>query len=37
MNQAIAVIVAIGYIVDGLLFRTSERRMQHKWDLAPAP
>jgi NitT/TauT family transport system permease protein len=39
MNQVIAVmilIVAIGYVVDGLVFRTIERRLQHKWGLAPA-
>jgi sulfonate transport system permease protein len=39
MNQVIAVmmlIVAIGYIVDGLVFKTIERRLQHKWGLAPA-
>ena len=38
MNQVIAVmilIVAIGYVVDGLVFRTIERRLQHKWGLAP--
>jgi NitT/TauT family transport system permease protein len=39
MNQVIAVmmlIIAIGYIVDGLVFKTIERRLQHKWGLAPA-
>jgi NitT/TauT family transport system permease protein len=39
MSQVIAVmmlIVAIGYIVDGLVFKTIERRLQHKWGLAPA-
>ncbi|HYA23629.1 MAG TPA: ABC transporter permease [Terriglobales bacterium] len=39
MSQVIAVmilIVAIGYIVDGLVFRTIERRLQHKWGFAPA-
>ena len=39
MSQVIAVmglIVAIGYVVDGLLFRTLERRLQDKWGLAPA-
>jgi len=38
MSQVIAVmilIVAIGYIVDGLVFKTIERRLQHKWGLAP--
>jgi NitT/TauT family transport system permease protein len=39
MSQVIAVmmlIIAIGYIVDGLVFRTIERRLQHKWGLSPA-
>ena len=39
MSQVIAVmmlIVAIGYIVDGLVFKTIERRLQRKWGLAPA-
>ena len=39
MSLVIAVmilIVAIGYIVDGLVFRTIERRLQQKWGLAPA-
>jgi NitT/TauT family transport system permease protein len=39
MDQVIAVmmlIIAIGYIVDGLVFKTIERRLQHKWGLAPA-
>ncbi len=39
MSQVIAVmglIVVIGYLVDGLLFRTLERRLQEKWGLAPA-
>jgi NitT/TauT family transport system permease protein len=38
MSQVIAVmmlIIAIGYIVDGLVFKTIERRLQHKWGLAP--
>jgi NitT/TauT family transport system permease protein len=37
MSQVIAVmilIIAIGYIVDGLVFRTIERRLQQKWGLA---
>jgi len=37
MSQVIAVmilIIGIGYIVDGLVFRTIERRLQHKWGLA---
>jgi len=36
MPMVIAVmilIVAIGYLVDGVLFRAVERRMQHKWGL----
>jgi NitT/TauT family transport system permease protein len=39
MSLVIAVmilIIAIGYIVDGLVFRTIERRLQQKWGLAPA-
>src|ERR1700676_962603 len=39
MSQVIAVmmlIVAIGYIVDGLVFKTIERRLQRKWGLTPA-
>jgi NitT/TauT family transport system permease protein len=39
MSQVIAVmvlIVAIGYVVDGLVFKTVERRIQRKWGLAPA-
>jgi NitT/TauT family transport system permease protein len=39
MSQVIAVmilIIAIGYIVDGLVFRTIEHRLQAKWGLAPA-
>jgi NitT/TauT family transport system permease protein len=39
MSQVIAVmmlIIAIGYIVDGLVFKTIERRLQHKWGLTPA-
>ena len=39
MSQVIAVmmlIVAIGYVVDGLVFKTIERRLQHKWGLLPA-
>lgn len=38
MSQVIAVmilIVAIGYVVDGLVFKTIERRLQRKWGLAP--
>jgi len=39
MSQVIAVmilIIAIGYIVDGLVFRALERRLQLKWGLLPA-
>jgi len=39
MSQVLAVmilIVAIGYVVDGLVFRTVERRLHQKWGLAPA-
>jgi NitT/TauT family transport system permease protein len=39
MSQVIAVmilIVGIGYVVDGLVFKTVERRIQQKWGLAPA-
>ncbi|MEY2412118.1 MAG: sulfonate transport system permease protein [Acidobacteriaceae bacterium] len=39
MNQVIAVmilIVAIGSVVDGLVFATIERRLQHKWGLVTA-
>jgi len=39
MSQVIAVmilIIAIGYLVDGLVFKTIERHLQHKWGLAPA-
>ena len=39
MSQVIAVmilIIAIGYIVDGLIFKTFERRLQERWGLAPA-
>jgi NitT/TauT family transport system permease protein len=38
MSQVIAVmilIVAIGYVVDGLVFKTIERRLQRKWGLEP--
>ena len=37
MSQVLAVmilIVAIGYVVDGLVFRTVERRLHQKWGLA---
>ena len=39
MSQVIAVmilIIAIGYAVDGLVFKTIERRLQHKWGLVSA-
>jgi NitT/TauT family transport system permease protein len=39
MSQVIAVmilIIAIGYLVDGLIFKTMERRLQYKWGLTPA-
>ena len=39
MSQVLAVmilIIAIGYIVDGLIFKTFERRLQYKWGLLPA-
>jgi NitT/TauT family transport system permease protein len=39
MSQVIAVmilIIGLGYIVDGLIFRTIERRLQQKWGLAAA-
>ena len=39
MNQVIAVmimIIVLGFAVDGLVFRTMERRLQAKWGLASA-
>lgn len=39
MSQVVAVmilIVAIGYIVDGLIFQTMERRLQDRWGLSTA-
>jgi sulfonate transport system permease protein len=39
MNLVIAVmllIIAIGYVVDGLVFKTVERQLQRKWGLAVA-
>lgn len=39
MSQVIAVmilIIALGYIVDGLVFKTVERRLQERWGLSPA-
>ncbi len=38
MSQVVAVmilIIALGYIVDGLVFKTIEKRLQHRWGLAP--
>jgi NitT/TauT family transport system permease protein len=39
MSQVLAVmilIIGLGYVVDGLVFRTVERRLHRKWGLAPA-
>ena len=39
MNQVIAVmilIIALGYLVDRLVFRTAERILQNRWGLAPS-
>ena len=39
MNAVIAVmilIIAIGYVVDGVIFKTMERRLQQRWGLTPA-
>jgi NitT/TauT family transport system permease protein len=39
MNAVIAVmilIIALGYIVDGLIFKSMEKRLQHKWGLTAA-
>ena len=39
MSQVIAVmilIIAIGYIVDGLVFKSGARQLRNKWGLAPA-
>jgi ABC-type nitrate/sulfonate/bicarbonate transport system permease component len=39
MSQVMAVmilIVILGYLVDGLVFRTMERRLQEKYGLMPA-
>ena len=38
-NAVIAVmllIIGLGYIVDGVIFKSMERRLQHKWGLTPA-
>jgi NitT/TauT family transport system permease protein len=39
MNAVIAVmilIIGLGYIVDGLIFKSMEKRLQHKWGLTTA-
>jgi NitT/TauT family transport system permease protein len=39
MSAVIAVmilIVAIGYVVDGIVFKSIERHLQHKWGLTPS-
>jgi NitT/TauT family transport system permease protein len=39
MSQVVAVmvlIIALGYIVDGVVFSTIEKRLQQRWGLAPA-
>ncbi len=39
MSQVLAVmilIIGIGYLVDGLVFKTIEKRLQQRWGLAPA-
>jgi NitT/TauT family transport system permease protein len=39
MNAVIAVmilIIALGYVVDGLIFKSMERHLQHQWGLTPA-
>jgi NitT/TauT family transport system permease protein len=39
MSAVIAVmilIIAIGYIVDGVVFKSMERHLQHKWGLTPS-
>jgi NitT/TauT family transport system permease protein len=39
MSAVIAVmflIIAIGYLVDGIVFKGMERHLQNKWGLAPA-
>ena len=38
MSQVLAVmilIVAIGYVVDGLVFKTMEKRLQYRWGVSP--
>jgi ABC-type nitrate/sulfonate/bicarbonate transport system permease component len=29
-------IIGLGYIVDGVIFKSLERRLQHKWGLTPS-
>jgi predicted transcriptional regulator len=29
-------IIALGYIIDGVVFKSMERHLQNKWGLAPA-
>jgi NitT/TauT family transport system permease protein len=39
MSQVVAVmilIIALGYLVDGLIFKTIESRLQQRWGLATA-
>ena len=39
MNQVIAVmilIIILGFIIDGLVFRTMERKLQERWGLVPS-
>jgi NitT/TauT family transport system permease protein len=39
MSQVVAVmilIVALGYIIDGLIFKTIESRLQQRWGLSTA-
>ena len=39
MSQVIAVmilIIVLGYLVDGLVFRTAERKLQERWGLSPS-
>ena len=35
-RQVMILIIILGYLVDGIFFRTIERRLQEKWGLAPA-
>jgi NitT/TauT family transport system permease protein len=39
MSQVVAVmilIIGLGYLVDGLFFKSLERRLQQRWGLVPA-